>query len=568
MADLEAQQLGKYRLLRLIARGTFGEVYEAEQLSAQHKHAIRVLPEACFRTPARLERFVQEAHLLTTLEHPHLVPVEQVSSDSNRALLVMPLLGGGTLHDLLAGPGRPLRQEDVGRYLAEMCAAVDYAHSQQVVHLHLKPQNVLLSQDGQVHVSGFGLAHLLEQPSLPRDHPRALHGALYRAPEQMRNVYDWRGDLYSLAVLLYQMLTGRPPFEGATWDEIVIKHLAETPPPLTKSRPDLPLALEKVLNKALAKQPEQRYQSAAQLLEAFQAASALPKSRAASYPPQPPSPRPPAPETLVNHQLGNYRLLRKIGEGNFADVYLGRHVNLGTSAAVKVMRTRLLPEEAYTFFHEEAKLLVDLRHQHIVRFFDYGVDAQNTPYLIMEYAPLGYVRPPAGEGRPMPLPLIVTYVQQVAEALRYIHEEKRLVHRDLKPQNLLLRADGLLLLSDFGLTTIIQSSARSQPSGTMAGTNAYIAPEQIKGRPRAASDQYALGVITYEWLTGLRPFSGTAEETIAQHLAADPPPLSSILPGIPPAVEEAVLKALAKDYKQRFANVSAFAEALEQAAHL
>ena len=108
MADLEAQHLGGYRLLRLIARGTFGEVYEAEHLSSQQKQAIRVLPEACFRTPARLERFVQDARVLTTLEHPQLVPVEQISSDSNRALLVMPLLDGGTLQDLLAG-----RQPDI-----------------------------------------------------------------------------------------------------------------------------------------------------------------------------------------------------------------------------------------------------------------------------------------------------------------------------------------------------------------------------------------------------------------------------------------------------------------------
>src|SRR5262249_49852456 len=151
-------------------------------------------------------------------------------------------------------------------------------------------------------------------------------------------------------------------------------------------------------------------------------------------------------------------------------------------------------------------------------------DAQGVPFLVMEYAPNGTLRQKLPKGQPMTPAEILPYVKQVADALQYAHEEK-LVHRDIKPENMLLSRRGEVLLSDFGIALVVQSS-RYQSTQDGVGTLAYMAPEQIQGRPRSASDQYALGVVIYEWLTGERPFRGSMSEVVAQHLSAQPRPLT------------------------------------------
>ena len=141
-------------------------------------------------------------------------------------------------------------------------------------------------------------------------------------------------------------------------------------------------------------------------------------------------------------------------------------------------------------------------------------------------------------------------MKQIASALQYAHDE-RFIHRDVKPENMLIGRRGEVLLSDFGIALVAQSS-RYQSTQDMVGTMAYMAPEQIQGKPRPASDQYALGIVVYEWLSGIRPFHGAFTEIVAQHLAAPPPPLHEKVPTIPPGVENVVMTALAKDPKARF----------------
>ncbi len=167
------------------------------------------------------------------------------------------------------------------------------------------------------------------------------------------------------------------------------------------------------------------------------------------------------------------------------------------------------------------------------------------------------------KGTRIPLDAIVFYVRQVAGALHYIHQQK-LIHRDIKPESLLLGHNNEVLLTEFNSAIIIQST-RSQPTLEAAGTVAYMAPEQLRGKPRPASDQYALGIVVYEWLSGEPPFSGSIREIANQHLSAPPPPLHTRIPAISPALEHVVLKALAKDPQQRFEHVQAFALALEEA---
>jgi len=265
---------------------------------------------------------------------------------------------------------------------------------------------------------------------------------------------------------------------------------------------------------------------------------------------------------FVGRQLGHYRLTHLLGRGGFADVYLGEQIYLGSLAAIKVLSAPLA-QEATSGFLNEARTLVKLAHPRIIRLLDYGVQEQ-MPFLVMEYAPGGTLRERHPAGQRLPLPTVVDYVKQVAEALQYAHKQ-RLIHRDVKPANLLLGRHGEILLSDFGVALLAQST-RSQHTEEIVGTISYMAPEQIQGRPCQASDQYALGVIAYEWLSGTRPFSGSFVEIAAKHCLAQPPPLQATRLGIPAAVEAVVLRALAKRPHQRFASVQAFAAALREAA--
>ncbi len=267
-------------------------------------------------------------------------------------------------------------------------------------------------------------------------------------------------------------------------------------------------------------------------------------------------------EDRIGQRLGNYRLVRLLGKGGFAEVYLGEHVRLGTYAAVKVLYTRLASAEEVAGFQKEAQTIAHLEHPHIVRVFDFDV-VNDTPFLVMSYAAGGTLRQRHRKGIALPLPTIISYVKQVADALQYAHDQ-RLIHRDIKPENMLVGGRDEVLLSDFGIATVAQSS-RYQGAQDMAGTIAYMAPEQIQAHPRPASDQYSLGIVVYEWLSGDRPFHGAFTEIAIKHSVVPPPSLREKMPTISPEVEQVVMTALAKDPKQRFGNVRAFANALEQA---
>ncbi len=263
----------------------------------------------------------------------------------------------------------------------------------------------------------------------------------------------------------------------------------------------------------------------------------------------------------IGQQLGNYRLMQLVGHGGFADVYLGEHIYLGTYAAIKVLDTKLAQDEI-THFQSEARTIARLEHPHIVRILDFGVD-NNLPFLVMSYAPHGTLRQRHPQGTCIPPGTVVDYVKQIADALQYAHNEK-LIHRDIKPENMLLGRNKEVLLSDFGLAVVAQSSSRNK-TRDVSGTIVYMAPEQARGKPQPNSDQYSLAVVVYEWLCGTRPFNGTYEEVVVQHVFSQPPSLCERRATLSPELEAVVMRALEKDPKQRFATIQDFAHALEQA---
>jgi serine/threonine protein kinase len=266
-------------------------------------------------------------------------------------------------------------------------------------------------------------------------------------------------------------------------------------------------------------------------------------------------------------RLGNYYLLRLLGQGGFARVYLGEHIELKRQAAIKVLDTKVVDQEDIEKFRIEARTIANLRHPNIVQVLDFAVEG-NTPFLVMDFAPNGSLAKLHPRGTRLPLHTIISYVKQVAAALQHAHD-KNLIHCDVKPANMLVGRNNEILLSDFGIALTAPTHS-SWTSGVerlerIAGTWPYMAPEHLEGKPNKASDQYSLGIVVYEWLCGEVPFHGSHDQLYIQHHSTPPPSLVKRVPGIPVRVEQVVMKALEKDRQQRFQRIEDFAEALEAA---
>ena len=262
-------------------------------------------------------------------------------------------------------------------------------------------------------------------------------------------------------------------------------------------------------------------------------------------------------------RLGSYEVVRRLGEGGMAQVYLARDVRLDREVAIKVLDKQLGERAGFRErFLREARVSAALDHPNIVPIFDFG-DTENLLYLVMPYISGGSLQEEL-QRTPRPPAEVVSYGAQMADALDYAHQ-RGVVHRDVKPANMLLHPDGRLMLTDFGLAKILDGSprpaaARNQPD---AGTPEYMAPEQIEGRTDERSDIYAMGVVLYLLLTGHLPFTGTTSAAVMEgHLYRLPEQPRRLNPAVTPALQTVIMQALAKDPQDRFARASELGAAL------
>lgn len=263
---------------------------------------------------------------------------------------------------------------------------------------------------------------------------------------------------------------------------------------------------------------------------------------------------------IEGQQIAEYRLLQQIGAGSFSKVYLGASSSSEKPVALKVLPKQTTPGDVEKFL-AQARILMQLEHAHIVRVYDSGV-ADGTPYLVMNYAPHGTLRLRHPKGTRLPLQKVASYVRQVAGALQYVHD-RQMIHRDVKPQNMLLGEEDEVWLSDFGIATVSQSLAPEMVD--FEGTVVYAAPEQLQGQPQRSSDQYALAVVAYEWICGAWPFDGSFFEVAHSHMFVTAPPLKSKGADVSTSIEDVLARALAKEPEKRFGSVLDFAGALEEA---
>jgi serine/threonine protein kinase len=255
-------------------------------------------------------------------------------------------------------------------------------------------------------------------------------------------------------------------------------------------------------------------------------------------------------------EIGNYRLVEKIDCGSFGCVYRAEHLHLMKhTVAIKLLHAHLASPQKSADFLQEAQFLYDLSHPHILPVLDVGIYEKNIPYLVVEYCPNGSLKQYLQRQHPGPLPVeeAVSVLTKIGQALHHAHQHD-IVHRDLKPANILFNTKGEVVLTDFGIAVLLEGTAFINPYGTPA----YMAPEQFQGIVSKKSDQFALGCIAYELVTGQRPFL---------HSRTDSPILPSTLnPLVPPHIEKAIMKALSERHTDRYEDIVTFVNALEKTA--
>src|ERR1700694_2600193 len=284
---------------------------------------------------------------------------------------------------------------------------------------------------------------------------------------------------------------------------------------------------------------------------------------------------------LEGMQLGRFRLSRLLGSGGMGEVYLGEDTHIHRQVAIKVTRAEATPypnseaaKQATRLFQREVRAIAMLDHPYILPLFDYGEQETETTsltYMVMPYREEGSLSTwlrQRSEKPALKSQEVAHFIRQAASALAYSHRHQ-IIHQDVKPSNFLIRSNETnpqlpdLLLADFGVAKF--TSASASVSQSSRGTPTYMAPEQWSGQPVVASDQYALAIMAYQLLTGSLPFTGRQEQVMYMHFNAQPQPPGMLNQAIPKDIDTVILRALAKKTEHRFASISAFANAFQQA---
>lgn len=273
-ADLSGRTLGGYRLVRRLGSGGMADVYLGEQMSLGRHVAIKVLRPETLRHPGAVQRFEQEARAAAALVHGNIVQIHEVACIDGIHMLVEEYVAGPSLKTWLQARG-PLDAAQALAVLGQVGSALARAADRGVVHRDIKPENLLVTRAGEVKVADFGLARVTSENLELTQTGMTLGTPLYMSPEQGEgHAVDTRSDLYSLGATAYHLLAGRPPYSGPTAMSVVLAHIRAPLPPLEPLRPDVPPAVRAIVERLLAKSPEERFATPADLLRAVEAADA------------------------------------------------------------------------------------------------------------------------------------------------------------------------------------------------------------------------------------------------------------------------------------------------------
>ncbi|GAB3020764.1 serine/threonine-protein kinase PknD [Mycobacterium bourgelatii] len=542
---------GRYRLLETLQWGCTGTVYRAYDTEMKREAALRVLPAESTKDPERYEQLRDEVASVARVSNPHIIPIYDVGDIDGRLYVAMPNVDGVDLKSLLGRDG-PMSPRSAVRVIEQAAAALEAAHDCGLVHGDVKPSNLFVACGEFVYFLDVGVAARSRALS-PSAADVAIGDWPYLAPERFGGgPVEPSSDIYALACVLYECLTGRQAVDGESLEQFVNAHSQSDAPKPTDIVPAIPTGFDEVIARGMAKMPEDRYQTVRDLAIAARDALASPVAA------------PPEPATEV--EFGRYRLFEMLGQGSMGSVYRAYDTALDRDVAVKLLRPEMATEPGYVErFRREAFAAGRLANPNIVPIYDAG-EIDGRLYLVMPIVDGVDVHTLLRRNGQMSPQKAVRVIEQAAVALDAAHKSG-LVHRDVKPSNLLMVGDEFVYLIDFGLVQEA-TGTRLTRTNVNPGTPAYMAPERFKLEhvADARGDVYSLACVLYECLTGRPPYAGGGVEGLAAAHLFDPPPKPcSIDPAIPIGFDAVIARGMAKQIDDRYQTASELAAAARAA---
>jgi serine/threonine protein kinase len=553
----------RYEVLAPLAEGGMGAVYRARRTLLGDEVAIKII-RADHSGPEAIERFLRESRACAQLRHPNIVSIYDFNADDpQRPFLVMELLSGPSLDQILAARGA-LTLDDVRTIVPAICSALALAHSRGIVHRDLKPANIVAHEfvPRQVvyKIVDFGLANIRQSTTDAR--LTAAHQFLgtiaYASPEQLTGgSVDSRSDVYSLGAVIFELVTGRVPFDGGDVLAVLSAHLSQPPPAPRDVRPDLPAWLDEVVLRALAKTPGDRWADIGEMGQLFAARHAERTTRSATVP-------------GMSNLLDTYELGERIGPGRLgSDVYQGVHRALGHPVAIRVLRGGGPWKAAVRArFLREARTL-QIVHPSIIHVRDYG-EEPDLVYLVTDHIEGVSLRDALKQSGALTWDRLCRLVGHLVEAARVLHRKQGLLC-GLTPEIIRITPDDdgeRLMISTAGiwdaddlLSTLQEQTVRG--TGLADAELRYVAPELLTGQAAdLRSDVFTIGVLAYEMATGTLPYDGTSMPALlGQMLRGVPEDPRAKAPTLTPAAAGAILTALRPQPSDRFAGAREFGAA-------
>ena len=556
---------GRYEILGPLGEGGMGAIYRASRPLLGDEVAVKVM-RASFDAPSDgRQRFLRESRACAQLRHPNIVTILDFNVDAaGQPYMVMELLSGPSLREELELSG-PMAAEAVVRILVPVASALQLAHDRGITHRDLKPANIVAhrfeSGERVYKVIDFGLVSIKTATDEKQlTDPNMFMGTMaYAAPEQLRGEQvDPSADIYTLGVIVYEMLTGRRPFDTSDQLTLINQTLTALPVEPGKRRPGVSPEIDAVVMRALSKDPRERWSSVNEFAKAFQtAAGAAPVISTAT-----------SEATL----LARYELGDALGRGRLGStVYLGTHRALGIRVAIRVLRRAEQPnwDPVRARFLLEARTL-QVPHPNLLHVRDFGED-ERMVYLVTDYIEGPSLRTELQKEGKLPFTRVQSLLAQMLDATATlnarggyivgVNTEMIRLTRDGRRDRLVMSTAGISSVQDV-LATMREQELRGEEANEQELP--YVAPEVLLGRDLGpSSDVFTAAVLGYQMTCEVLPFRARSlPELIGQMLQRRPDPPALLNPDVPPRASEALLRALSSDPSARFADAYEFAAEL------